>query len=56
MQLVTYDREYLITEQNNVFILYARFICATVLHLSLLDEIHTGLDHMKYALNHPYYF
>jgi hypothetical protein len=34
----------------------ARFICATILHLSLVDEVSAGLEMMKYASNHPYKF
>lgn len=34
----------------------ARFICASILHLSLVDEINHGLDMMKYACNHRYKF
>ncbi len=40
----------------HVFILFARFICATILHLSLVDEVSAGLEMMKYALNHSYKF
>lgn len=36
--------------------MFARFICGTILHLSLLDEVTSGLENMKFALNHPYYF
>lgn len=39
-----------------VVILFARFICGTILHLSLIDEVCTGLDNMKFCLNHPYMF
>jgi len=35
---------------------FARFICATILHLSIVDEINTGIINMKYAVNHPYKF
>ena len=34
----------------------ARFICGSILHLSLLEEVDGGLCYMKYALNHPYKF
>jgi hypothetical protein len=37
-------------------ITFARFICATILHLSLVDEVSAGLEMMKYAINHPYKF
>lgn len=37
-------------------IIFARFICATILHLSLLEEVNGALQRMKYAINHPYQF
>lgn len=40
----------------SVFIMFARFICATILHLSCVDEVSAGLEMMKYAVNHPYKF
>jgi hypothetical protein len=40
----------------NVYIMVARFICATILHLSLVDEVNQGLTMMKYAVNHSYRF
>lgn len=36
--------------------MFARFICATILHLSLVDEVSAGLEMMKYSVNHPYKF
>lgn len=36
--------------------MFARFICATILHLSCVDEVHAGLEMMKYSVNHPYKF
>ena len=36
--------------------LFGRFICASILHLSLIDEVSNGLNFMKYSLNHPYKF
>jgi len=45
-----------IISQVSIFIMYARFICATILHLSCVDEISAGLEMMKYAVNHPYKF
>ena len=36
--------------------MFARFICATILHLSLVDEVNAGIINMKYAVNHPYKF
>lgn len=37
-------------------ILFARFICATILHLSLIEEVNSALMNMKYVLNHHYIF
>ena len=34
-------------------IMFARFICTIILHLSLTDEVTDGLKMMKYAVNHP---
>ena len=36
--------------------MFARFICATILHLSCVDEVNAGLNMMKYAVNHSYKF
>lgn len=44
------------TSDVSVIILFARFICGTILHLSLIDEVSTGLENMKFCLNHPYMF
>ena len=35
---------------------YARWICATILHLSIIDQIIGSLQRMKYTLNHTYKF
>jgi hypothetical protein len=35
-------------------IMFARFICAIILHLSLTDEVTDGLGMMKYSCNHGY--
>jgi hypothetical protein len=37
-------------------IMFARFICATILHLSCVDEVHAGLTMMKFSVNHAYRF
>lgn len=39
-----------------LMIILARFICGSILHLSLIDEVTNSLSYMKYALNHPYKF
>lgn len=36
--------------------LFGRFICASILHMSLIDEVSSGLNFMKYSVNHPYKF
>lgn len=35
---------------------FARWICATILHLSISDGVIGSLERMKYCLNHPYKF
>jgi len=35
-------------------IMFARFICAIILHLSLTDEVTDGLNMMKYTCNHEH--
>lgn len=54
---------YLLKEQQDKFfesitpdVMFCRFICGTILHLSLIDEVMTGLNNMKFALNHRYMF
>ena len=54
---------YLLMEQADKFVepikpdvMFCRFICGTILHLSLIDEVMTGLSNMKFALNHRYVF
>lgn len=46
----------IIISQVNIFIMFARFICATILHLSCVDEVHAGLMMMKFSVNHAYKF
>lgn len=40
----------------SVIILFGRFICGTILHLSLVDEVTRGMTNWKFALNHSYMF
>jgi hypothetical protein len=47
---------WIIVAQCGIPIMFARFICATILHLSLIDEVSAGLEMMKYAVNHSYKF
>lgn len=37
-------------------ILFGRFICSTILHLSMVDQVTNGLVMMKYSCNHEYKF
>ena len=41
---------------DSIFVNYARFICATILHLSICDGVVGSLERMKYTLNHKYKF
>ena len=61
--LVITIARYLITSNVSAFIepvdlqtLFGRFICGTILHLSMLGEVQRGLANMKYVLNHSYMF
>lgn len=42
--------------QASTLILFGRFICCTILHLSLIDQVQSGLDIMKFSCNHHYKF
>lgn len=46
----------LFTIPVSVFILFGRFICATILHLSLVDEVTKGMTNLKFCINHDYMF
>ena len=35
---------------------FVRFVCMTILHLSIVDDVSANMISMKYALNHPYKF
>ena len=35
---------------------FVRFVCMTILHLSLIDDVSQNMDGMKFAVNHPYKF
>lgn len=37
-------------------ILFGRFICSTILHLSMVDKVQAALEMMKFTCNHPYKF
>lgn len=61
--LVTTIASYLLTYQAALFtnevssiVMFCRFICGSILHLSLLEEVTTGLNNMKFVLNHQYLF
>lgn len=45
----------LVTE-STLPVLFTRFVCATILHLSVVNEVLEGITMMKYALNHRYKF
>jgi hypothetical protein len=37
-------------------VLFGRFICSTILHLAVVDDVTIGLEMMKFACNHDYKF
>jgi hypothetical protein len=40
----------------SIMLIFGRFICATILHLSIVDNVNCGLEIMKYTCNHSYKF
>ena len=46
----------LATEIKYPAVIFGRFICATILHLSLTEEIYSAIERMKYCCNHSYMF
>jgi hypothetical protein len=56
LQLILGELNKLTTMLDIGAIIYARFICATILHLTLIEELHSALNNMKYVLNHQYIF
>jgi hypothetical protein len=55
-QIITEYFDQITTLVDNVFLLIMRFICASILHLALLDETYTAMQCMKFAVNHDYMF
>lgn len=47
---------YTFIQTASTMIIFARFICGSILHLSLLDEMDSGQEMMKFSLNHHYLF
>lgn len=43
-------------DQAPITILFVRFVCITILHLSLIDTTFNYLNMMKFVTNHPYKF
>ena len=41
---------------NSYWLVTARFICGVILHMNLQDELRSGMNMMKFALNHDYRF
>ena len=44
------------TYASDQWIVFSRFMCGIVLHVSLSGELNQGLNNMKYAVNHPWKF
>ena len=44
------------TPPDSFAIVMARFLCATFLHISLVDEVKQGLNMMKFSINHSWMF
>lgn len=41
---------------ENNYLVIARFACGIILHMQLQQEVESGLDNMKFAVNHFYRF
>ena len=50
------DPEVWTTFAGSQWIVFSRFMCGIVLHVSLSGEMKQGLINMKYAVNHPWKF
>jgi len=44
------------TQISSLKLNFVRFVCMTILHLSLIDDVSQNMDGMKFAVNHPYKF
>lgn len=56
IQLIYGEKAHFDDMLNTGAIIFVRFICATILHLSLIEEVNSSLMNMKYVLNHRYNF
>ena len=58
IQLIYGEKAHFDDMLNTGAIIFARFICATILHLSLIEEVNSSLMNMnmKYVVNHRYNF
>lgn len=54
--ITDYDMRVNFTKDVSIIIMFVRFICGTILHLSLIDEVCSGLENMKFCLNQSYLF
>jgi hypothetical protein len=41
---------------SNPVIIYGRFVCVTILHITMLELADGQVKMMKFAINHPYVF
>ena len=53
---VSEEWEILFSIPEKVDIVLARYLCALVLHMTLQHELKTGMNMMKFALNHEFMF
>ena len=55
-EVLFYDTEVWYTYANSHWVVFARFLCGIVLHVTLSGEFQQGLKNMKYAVNHDWKF
>jgi hypothetical protein len=41
-------------EKASITLMFVRFVCITILHLSMTEELSKYLSWMKFTINHPY--
>jgi hypothetical protein len=51
-QIAVYQWKEFTVYETSVLMILARFVCAIILHLALIDELSAGLEKMKFACNH----
>jgi hypothetical protein len=54
--MLTFTEGNPLAQYPTTWVVVARFVCGIVLHMMLQAELTSGLNNMKFALNHHYRF